>query len=142
MEIFTYTFEINTSGFNDIINITKKIEKFISENNFVEGNVTVFCPGSTAGISSMEYEDNLIIDIKETFEKIAPIKKDYHHHKTWNDDNGSSHIRSSIVKPSMTIPFIEGKLILGSWQEIVFMDFDTRPRKRTIVVQIIGNKRK
>ena len=132
--IKTHSFSIRTQGHTDVIDITADVARFAKGT----GQVTVFVPGSTAGITTIEYEPGLVKDIKEAYEKIAPERDDYHHHGTWGDDNGSSHVRAAMLGPSLTIPFVNGKLLLGTWQQIVLIDFDTRGRSRELTVQVIG----
>jgi len=136
--IKTATLELSTKGNTDVIDITEKVQKEISNSKFKNGSVTAFVVGSTAGITVVEYEPGLVEDLKEVFEKIAPRDKYYHHHETWHDDNGHSHVRASLLKPGLTIPFIDGKLTLGTWQQIILIDFDTKARERKVIVQIIG----
>ena len=116
-----------------MIDITPEVARFAEGN----GQATIFVPGSTAGVTTIEYEPGLVKDIREAWEKIAPEREDYHHHGTWGDDNGSSHVRAAMLGPSLTVPFVNGKLILGTWQQIVLIDFDTRARTRDITVQVI-----
>jgi secondary thiamine-phosphate synthase enzyme len=97
----------------------------------------VFVPGSTAAVTTIEYEPGLVKDVKEAFEKIAPEGAAYHHHERWGDDNGSAHVRAAMLGPSLMVPFVKGKLLLGQWQQIVLVDFDTRARTRDVVVQVI-----
>ncbi|MFW6134086.1 MAG: secondary thiamine-phosphate synthase enzyme YjbQ [Elusimicrobiota bacterium] len=129
--IITKQIEINTKGFTDVINITSEIEKFVSEKSIKHGQVSVFVKGSTGAVTTIEYEPNLIKDFKDTMEKIAPSDKTYEHKKTWGDDNGHSHVRASIVGCSQTIAVRAGQLQLGTWQQVVVVDFDTCSRKRT-----------
>ncbi len=129
---------LKTNGYTDIIDITDKVENIIKNSSLKNGIVNIFCPGSTGGITTIEYEPNLVKDIKEELENLFPYHKDYYHHLTWNDDNGSSHIRSALIKTSFTVPFKEKRLILGTWQQIIFLDFDTRGRNRELVITIIG----
>jgi secondary thiamine-phosphate synthase enzyme len=103
--------------------------------------MTIFVSGSTAGITTIEYEPGLLRDLPEFFEGIIPMKKSYHHDQTWHDGNGYAHLRSSLIKPFFTVPFQAGRLLLGTWQQIVFIDFDNRPRQRKLVVQMIGMKK-
>ncbi len=141
MEIFTTTIQLNTMGKTHIVDITSQAQEVIRKNSFREGQISVFSVGSTTGISTVEYEPGLVShDISEMFDKIAPYGIHYKHNDTWHDDNGASHLRSTLLKTSMVFPFTEGKLLLGTWQQIIFVDFDTRPRNRTAVIQIIGTK--
>lgn len=130
-------FLIQTKGFNDIINITEKVEKLVESSGVQDGIAVIFISGSTAAISTIEYEPGLIEDIKETLEKIAPMNKNYHHENTWHDHNGYAHIRAALMKPSIVIPINKGKLSLGTWQQIVLMDFDNKKRERMVIVKTI-----
>ncbi len=123
---------------NGIVDITAEVEEIIREVGVKEGIAVVFNIGSTGAISTMEYEPGLKKDIPIALERLAPRHGDYHHHATWGDDNGSSHVRATVVGPGIAVPFHNGKLLLGTWQQIVVMNFDTRRRKRKIAVQIIG----
>lgn len=141
LQIETRQIEFNTKGLTQIIDITEKIQKEIIISGFVEGNVTLFAVGSTTGLTTIEYEPGLVNrDISEMFDKLAPYNLPYAHNQTWGDDNGAAHVRSTLQGSSLVVPFINSKLTLGTWQQIVFIDFDTRPRSRKVVVQIIGNK--
>jgi secondary thiamine-phosphate synthase enzyme len=132
-------FSIETKSGTDIIDITPHLSEILSKSKIKSGIVCVFVPGSTASISTLEYEPNLVKDIKRALEKIAPEGGEYEHHKTWHDDNGFSHVRACLLKPGITLPFENRKLILGTWQQVVLLDFDTRDRQRKIIVQIIGD---
>jgi len=136
--VITKSFTVQTRGHTDVIDITPECQELIEKSGLNSGIITVFNPGSTGGISTIEYEPNLVKDLKGSLEVIAPSDKVYEHSKTWHDDNGSSHIRSTFMGPSLSVPFVEGELTLGTWQQIIFCDFDTRPRKRRLVVQLIG----
>ncbi|MAT59628.1 MAG: secondary thiamine-phosphate synthase enzyme [Ignavibacteriae bacterium] len=138
MEIITKTFSVTTKGFTDIIDITDHVDKMLRESNLSEGNALVFAPGATAGITTIEYEPGLLKDYPEFFEKLVPSSKQYHHDDTWHDDNGFSHIRASLQGASYTVPFSNRKLLLGTWQQIIFIDFDNRSRKRNVIVQLTG----
>ena len=117
---------------------TPGINGILDKSGLKEGSVLVFVIGSTAGITTIEFEPGLVKDIKEAFQRLAPDDKDYAHHQTWGDDNGHSHVRAALLGPSITVPFSAGKLLLGTWQQIVLVDFDTRPRQRNITVQVTG----
>jgi len=121
-----------------IKNITDDVSKAIKESKIKEGIVNIFVSGSTASVSTMEFEPNLVKDIEKAMERIAPSDIEYEHHKTWGDENGKSHVRATIVGPSLTVPFKDGKLLLGTWQQIVLLDFDVPKRERKVIVQIIG----
>jgi secondary thiamine-phosphate synthase enzyme len=138
MKIITKEISVDTKGAGDLIDITSQIENLLSQAKLTEGNVTVFIVGSTAGITSFEYESGLIKDMRDIYEKLAPSNKDYAHDETWGDANGFSHIRAALQGPSMTIPFCDGKLTLGTWQQIVLAEFDNRSRTRKVVLQFIG----
>lgn len=141
MEIETYSISISTKGNCDIVDITDKVGNLITQSNFIEGNVLVFAAGSTAGITTIEYEPGLMKDYPKFFDRIAPANINYEHDNTWHDGNGHSHVRAAIQGASLTVPFLKGRLMLGTWQQIIFMDFDNRSRKREITVQIIGKKK-
>ncbi len=138
MDVKTAFFEIHTQGFTDIIDVTQAVQSRVQESGFTEGSATVFVAGSTAGITSIEYEPGLLRDLPAAFEKLAPGDIVYQHNATWGDDNGSAHVRAALLGASFTVPFQGGKLILGTWQQIVVIDFDTRPRRRRIIVQMTG----
>ncbi|AKB32821.1 secondary thiamine-phosphate synthase enzyme [Methanosarcina siciliae HI350] len=135
------TREISVTAKEDcgIVNITEMVSKEVKNSKIRTGTVTVFCIGSTGAISTMEYESNLSKDISEMLEELIPLNKDYHHHKTWGDYNGGSHLRSFLVGPSLTVPFVEKSLTLGTWQQIVCINFDRIEKVRKIVLQIIGD---
>ena len=130
-------FTISTKGFTDIIDITDKVSKIVRDSKAKEGICLISSPGSTAGITTIEYEEGAIEDLKRILEKIAPMSKDYEHCKKWGDCNGYAHIRSALLKPFLAVPVEDGKLILGQWQQIVYLDFDNRPREREIIVKIV-----
>lgn len=137
--VTTKEIHVNTAGNCDIVNITEKVSTAITESGIGDGIVTVFNIGSTAGITTTEYEPGLArYDIKSMFERIAPENARYEHEETWHDDNGHAHVRASLLGPSLSIPLVGGKLSLGTWQQIILVDFDTRARQRTIVCQIVG----
>ena len=141
MEIETRSINLTTNGNCDIVDITKKVENLINEAGFSEGNVLIFAGGSTAGITTIEFEPGLRKDYPNFFERIAPSNIKYEHDNTWHDGNGHSHVRASIQGASLTIPFINGIMLLGTWQQIILVDFDNRSRKREITVQIFGEKK-
>ncbi len=138
MEIKTVFIELETAGNAEMIDITGEVENALHENGFSEGNVTIFVPGSTGALTTIEYEPGLLKDYPELFEKIIPSGVSYYHDQTWHDGNGHSHLRASLQGPSLVVPFAEGRLLLGTWQQIIFVDFDNRPRRRRIVLQFIG----
>jgi secondary thiamine-phosphate synthase enzyme len=139
MTVLLETFDLKTKAFCDVINITSQVQNAIGRSGLKNGIVNVHVAGSTGAISTVEYEPGLVqTDIKEFLEKIIPYKKDYAHHKTWHDYNGAGHLRSFLIKTSQTFPFHNKKLILGSWQNIIFVENDEKPRHRTIYVTLIG----
>ena len=138
MKILTESLNFSTKGMTDIINITEELEHLLDDSKLKEGNMTVFCPGSTAAITTIEYEPGLIRDLPEFLDEIIPQDRSYHHDETWGDNNGYAHLRSALFKTSLTVPFIHSKLILGTWQQVIFIDFDNRSRERNLVVQLIG----
>jgi secondary thiamine-phosphate synthase enzyme len=140
MEIETHSFSINTKGNCDIIDVTGEIESILSRTGMVEGNALIFAGGSTAGITTIEYEPGLLSDYPQFFERIIPSGINYEHDNTWHDGNGHSHVRAAIQGASLTVPFKNKNFLLGTWQQVIFVDFDNRPRKRNISVQFIGKK--
>jgi len=139
MELITQFIELQTKGKTDIIDITGDVEKIIANSGLEEGAATIFAIGSTGGITTVEYEPGLVkTDLPKLFDKLAPYNFDYAHHGTWGCDNGAAHLRASLLGCSIAVPFMQGNLLLGTWQQIVFIDFDTRPRSRKITVQVYG----
>jgi secondary thiamine-phosphate synthase enzyme len=135
----THEIRIKTSGNCEVINITEQVGEAVGRSDIRDGSVTVFNIGSTAGITTTEYEPGLAnYDLKAAFEKLAPENARYEHEETWHDDNGHAHVRATLLGPSLSVPIVAGKLMLGTWQQIILIDFDTRPRTRTIICQIIG----
>ncbi|HPP06267.1 MAG TPA: secondary thiamine-phosphate synthase enzyme YjbQ [Syntrophorhabdaceae bacterium] len=134
----SYTLKLETKGFGDTIDITDKVREILIKSGIKNGLITVFCPGSTGTITTIEYESGVIRDLKNALERLVPSDIPYEHDYKWHDGNGFSHVRAAMMKPSLTIPVIEGELTLGTWQQVVFIDFDNRSRRRNIVVQIIG----
>lgn len=130
-------FTISTKGFNDIVDITDKVSEVVKNSKTKEGICLISCPGSTCGITTLEYESGLIEDLKRTLEKIAPMSEDYEHCKKWGDCNGYAHVRSALLKPFLAVSIEKGELVLGQWQQIAFIDFDNRPREREILVKIV-----
>ena len=138
MAVITKKIKLNTQGDTDIIDITHDVAAILSKANVKNGIVTVFVSGSTGGLTTVEYEPGLVQDLKSFFEKIAPKAGTYQHNVQWHDGNGYAHVRASLLGPSVSIPFADGELLLGTWQQIIFIDFDNRPRNRELVVQIVG----
>jgi len=137
--IKTQKLRVKTKGNCDIVNITEETIEAVAQSGILSGTVILFNVGSTAGITTTEYEPGLVNnDIGAAFEKIAPRASRYEHEETWHDDNGHSHVKAALLGPSLSVPVIDGRLALGTWQQIVLIDFDTRPRTRTVVCQIVG----
>jgi len=137
--VITKEIKVATKGNCEVINITEDINDAVMESGIKDGAVIVFNVGSTAGITMTEYEPGLVHhDIKAAFEKIAPENARYEHEETWHDDNGHSHIRATLLGPSLSVPLVGGRLTLGTWQQIILVDFDTRARTRTVICQVIG----
>jgi len=129
---------VKTKGKNDIHDITEKLQSIVTESGLKEGSVLCFVSGSTASLTTVEYEPGLIKDIPEALNLIAPMDKTYHHDDTWHDGNGYAHVRASLMGPSLTVPFSNGKLLLGTWQQVVLIDFDNRSRERAVIAQLYG----
>jgi secondary thiamine-phosphate synthase enzyme len=138
MTVVTKDITFQTKGNCDIIDITPQVAKKIEESGVSNGTVTVFISGSTAGVTTIEYEPNLLSDFKQMWDRVIPQNISYEHNKTWGDGNGHSHVRASVLGASLTIPFVNKRLTLGTWQQIVFIDFDNRSRSRKMVLQIMG----
>lgn len=130
-------FRTHTEG--EILDITERIQTIVESSRLKIGVATLFVPGSTAALTTIEYEPGLLTDLPQALERLAPRDADYEHERRWHDGNGHSHVRASIIGPSLTVPFLGKKLTLGTWQQIVFVELDTRPRDRTVIVQIIGD---
>jgi secondary thiamine-phosphate synthase enzyme len=139
MAVETHRIEIHTRGDNQVLDLTPDLAALLKRAEIKDGTATLFVIGSTAGLTTTEYEPGLVNhDLKACFEKIAPEDGRYEHEATWHDDNGHSHVRASLLGPSLTVPIVEGRPTLGQWQQIVLIDFDIRPRTREIVVQLLG----
>jgi secondary thiamine-phosphate synthase enzyme len=136
--VATHTHEISTRGQGDAHDLTTAVTRAVAQSGFRAGLATVFVTGSTAGVTTIEFEPGAVHDLNAVFEALAPRDGAYRHHLRWGDDNGSSHVRAALLGPSVTVPFRDGALLLGTWQQIALFEFDTRPRRREIVVQILG----
>lgn len=136
--VYTTRFSLQTHGNDEVHDITGSVQQAVLESRLLNGIVTTFVVGSTAGITTIEYEPGLVQDLATVMERIAPRQASYAHEARWGDDNGHSHLRASLLGASITVPFVNGQLTLGTWQQIVLVDFDTRPRHRTVIVQVIG----
>ena len=138
MKIVNEHREFSTKGSGDLIDITKEIARALSKSGLTTGSMLIFVQGSTAGITTFEYEPGLISDVKEFYEKLVPSDRSYHHDETWGDANGFSHLRATLTGQSFTVPFESGRPLLGTWQQVVLAEFDNRPRKRLVVIQMTG----
>jgi len=138
MTVVTKDITLQTKGNCDILDITSQVARKVEESEVNSGIVTLFISGSTAGITTIEYEPRLLSDFESMWDRVIPQNIPYEHNKTWGDGNGHSHVRASMLGASLTIPFVNKRLTLGTWQQIVFLDFDNRPRSRKMVLQIMG----
>ena len=136
--IFSETIPLSTKGFSDILDITNHVDAVIARTRVENGLVTIFCPGSTGAVTTIEYESGVLKDLQRAIEKIVPSNISYEHDRRWGDGNGFSHVRAALMKPSLTVPLIKRRLALGTWQQIVFIDFDNRGRERNLIVQVMG----
>jgi secondary thiamine-phosphate synthase enzyme len=134
----TGSIQLSTRGNADVKEITTEIARVVNASEMRNGTVTIFCPSSTSALTTIEYESGCVNDLRRLFEEIIPQNREYAHNAKWHDGNGHSHIRAALLGPSLTIPFVEGRLTLGTWQQIIYVDFDVRSRQRDLVVQIIG----
>ena len=130
--------EIRSAGHTDLHDITGDAQRIVAASGLHAGMATIFCPGSTGGLTTIEYEDGVVADLKQVLDEIAPPDRDYRHHLRWGDHNGHAHLRAALLGPSLSVPIVNGGLTLGTWQQILFLDFDTGPREREIVVQVVG----
>jgi secondary thiamine-phosphate synthase enzyme len=137
-KVVTRDFEVESSHENEMLDITDRVQKAVAASGLSDGLMTVFVVGSTAAITTIEYDLGLIKDFPRTLERVAPKDAGYEHQKTWHDGNGHSHVKASLVGPSLTVPLVAGDLVLGEWQQIVLIEFDIRPRTRKVVVQVVG----
>lgn len=139
MTIHTVEKKFRTSGENDIQDITNIVNEAVKESGARAGVVSVFVPGSTAAVTTMEYEPGLKQDLPSSLERLAPKKAEYKHHLTWGDDNGHSHVRASLIGPSLVVPFKAGRILNGTWQQVVLVELDTGPRDRNLILTVIGD---
>jgi secondary thiamine-phosphate synthase enzyme len=138
MSIKTSSISLNTRGNADVHDITDQVARTILQSGLKDGAVTIFCPSSTSALTTIEYESGAVSDLRRLFDEIIPQSREYAHNERWHDGNGHSHIRAALLGPSLTIPFVDGQLTLGTWQQVIYLDFDNRPRQRRLVVQLIG----
>jgi len=139
LAVKSISFQINTKGRTDILDITNKVQEEVSASEIKDGTATLFVPGSTAGVTTIEYESGALMDFKRALERLAPEGIHYDHDSRWGDGNGFSHVRAALLGASFSVPFNDSRLLLGTWQQIVIIDFDNRPRSRTVLIQIVGN---
>jgi secondary thiamine-phosphate synthase enzyme len=138
MVVVTKEIHVASGGENDVVDVTEEVQKAVREAKLGSGVVTVFVPGSTAAVTTMEFEPGLARDFPEMLGRVAPKDRGYEHQKAWNDDNGHSHVKAALVGPSLVVPFVDGDLTLGTWQQVVFIELDIRRRDRRLVLQIMG----
>lgn len=138
MKVETRFLTVNTRGHSDVVDLTEQLLEAVASSGLSAGTATLFVSGSTASLSTIEFEPGAVGDLKAALEQVAPEDADYRHHQTWGDDNGSAHVRACLMGPSLVVPFSGRKPLLGTWQQVVLIDFDTRPRERRIVAQLMG----
>ena len=138
MGIHTATLSFQTGGNGEMVDVTRQVAQIVLDSGFDGGIVTVFCPGATCAVTTIEYEDGALSDLRRLFDEIAAPDRPYAHNEHWGDGNGHSHVRAALLGPSLIVPFMEGALLLGTWQQIIFVDFDNRGRSRRVVVQVMG----
>jgi secondary thiamine-phosphate synthase enzyme len=134
----THAIELQTEGNADVQDITDRVAAAVRDSGLAAGTVTIFCPSSTSALTTIEYESGAVSDLRRLFDEIVPPGRPYAHNARWGDGNGHSHVRAALLGPSLTVPFVDGRLALGTWQQIVYLDFDNRPRSRRLVVQVMG----
>jgi secondary thiamine-phosphate synthase enzyme len=138
MPVKTFPLPLTSHGNAEVHDITSQVAKCVPQSGLKNGTVTVFCPSSTSGVTTIEYESGAVSDLKRLFDEIIPSNREYAHNARWDDGNGHSHVRASLLGPSLTVPFVDGRLMLGTWQQIIYVDFDNKPRKRELILQVIG----
>jgi secondary thiamine-phosphate synthase enzyme len=134
----TGTVQVSTRGNADVQDITTQISRVLRGSGLKDGTLTVFCPSATSAVTTLEYESGCVSDLRRLFDEITAPDREYAHNARWGDGNGHSHVRAALLGPSLTVPFVDGDLCLGTWQQVIYVDFDTRPRDRELVVQMIG----
>jgi secondary thiamine-phosphate synthase enzyme len=138
MSVKTFSIPLSTRGEADVHDITESIARQVAQSALKNGIVTVFCPSSTSALTTIEFENGAVMDLKRLFEEIVPQDREYAHNARWHDGNGHSHVRASLLGPSLTIPFVNSELTLGTWQQIIYVDFDNKPRRRELILQLVG----
>ncbi len=139
MAVATATFSLQTRGEGDAHDVTDAVARAVSGSGVRSGVATVFCPSSTSALTTIEFEPGAVSDLRRVFDEIVPRDREYRHNERWHDGNGHSHVRAALLGPSLSIPFLDGRLALGTWQQVIYLDFDVRPRRRELVVQIVGD---
>lgn len=140
MTIKTETIHLRTQGHADMHDLTRSVQESVRRSGLQSGIVTLFCPSSTSALTTIEYESGALADLRRLFDETVPVDRPYQHNLRWGDGNGHSHVRAALLGPSLTVPFVAGRLTLGAWQQILYVDFDNRPRQRELVVQIVGEE--
>lgn len=138
MAVRTTSISLRTQGNADIHDITNQIASAVSKSGLTAGTATIFCPSSTSALTTIEYESGALSDLRRLLDEIVPADREYAHNERWHDGNGHSHVRAALLGPSLTIPFVDSRLTLGTWQQVIYVDFDVRPRQRELIVQLIG----
>jgi len=138
MSVITMSIQTGTSGNADMIDITPQVAESVAESGVDSGIVTIFCPSSTSGLTTIEYESGCLSDLDRLFNEIVDPNRHYAHNARWGDGNGHSHVRAALLGPSLTVPFVSGRLTLGTWQQIIYVDFDNRARRRELILQVLG----
>jgi len=138
MPVQSFQIAVSTRGHRDVVDLTPRLRDVVRESGVSDGIAVIFAPGSTAAVTTIEFEPGLRKDIELFLDRLAPYNAPYQHHETWHDDNGSSHLQAALIGPSLTVPLVEGSPVLGTWQQAVLIDCDTRPRKRTVTIQILS----
>ncbi len=136
--VYSGKISLEAQGFSDVLDITADVGRVLADSGVSDGMVCVFCKGSTGAVTTIEYEPGVVNDLKRAIERIAPEDDHYDHNARWGDGNGFSHVRAALLKPSVTVPVSGGQMALGTWQQVVFIDFDNRPRSRELIVQVVG----
>jgi secondary thiamine-phosphate synthase enzyme len=138
MPVQTFHLRLETRGNADILDITDQVSGLVAKSGLANGTATIFCPSATSGLTTIEYESGALSDLRRLLDEIIPPDREYAHNARWHDGNGHAHVRAALLGPSLTVPLVEGRLTLGTWQQIIYVDCDTRPRRRELVVQISG----
>jgi secondary thiamine-phosphate synthase enzyme len=138
MPVKPTSISLSTQGNTDVLDITDEVARSILQSDLKNGTVTIFCPSATSVLTTIEYESGAVSDLRRLFHEILPQNREYAHNERWHDGNGHSHVRAALLGPSLTIPFVDGKLTLGTWQQIIYVDFDNRPRQRKLILQMVG----